>query len=76
MEKLADSARIWCEWILGWPEKKVRDTMLRLRDNPKEFTRNLPSVGFGEASKRVQNGQKFVNALQRHNLVARCASML
>ncbi len=74
-EKLADSARIWCEWICGWPQKKVRETMLKLRDNPILFTKNLPSVGFGEANKRKQNGDKFVAVLHEHNLVSRCSSI-
>ena len=75
-ERLADSARLWCEWILGWPQKAVRDKMLSLRHKPEEFTLNLPSVGFGEASKHAENSQKFLAALRKHAIVARCDSIL
>lgn len=74
-EKLADAARIWCEWILGWSEQSNRERLLLYRHNPVEFARNLPIVGFGEQSKRVENGEKFVNALRRHKLVERCNNM-
>lgn len=70
-ERLADAARIWCEWVTGWPQKSVNQYMQSLRERPERFTRELPRLGFGEAAKRIQNGESFVKAFRRHALLKR-----
>ena len=69
---LADAVRIWCEWVLGWPNPPARAQLLAVRHNPEAFARSLPLVGFGEADKAGLNGGRFVSALREHNLVERC----
>jgi hypothetical protein len=44
---LGDAARIFCEWIVYFPNKGARDQVLAHRSNAKEFARNLPKVAFG-----------------------------
>jgi hypothetical protein len=75
---LDDAARIWCEWILHWPNPSVVHTMLSLANNPVQFTRNLPLVGFGggadNAETRRINGNLFVKTLTdpSYNIVDLC----
>lgn len=69
---LADAGRLWCEWVLGWPQPATRKAVLAMRDKPADFARSLPRLGFGEATKRIQNGQRFEAALRQHALVERC----
>lgn len=71
-ERLADASRIWCEWVNGWPQEGVRKRMQSLRTQPEAFAMGLPSLGFGEADKRIANGKAFLAAVQRHALVVRC----
>jgi hypothetical protein len=74
-EWLADATRIWCEWVLGWPNLGARNQLLASRHNPEAFARSLPLVGFGEANKGALNGGTFVNVMRENNLVARCAHL-
>ncbi len=69
---LRDAARIWCEWVLGWPQVGVRATLLGLRSNPVLFAQNLPLVGFGEAKKAARNGALFARAVRDYHLVRKC----
>jgi len=69
---LRDAARIWCEWVLGWPNVTNRNNVLSWRNRPTDFARYLPFLGFGEFSKRTQNGESFVQALRKHALFERC----
>jgi hypothetical protein len=71
-EWLADAARIWCEWVLGWPQRGVRERLLRMKHDPELFTQHLPLVGFGEADKAGRNGKVFVKVLQDNHLVREC----
>ena len=64
---LAEAARLWCEWILHWPNKKPRDALLLFRDNPKEFARNLYLVGFAESSKAKT--EKYVKVIEQNHLL-------
>lgn len=75
-EWLADATRIWCEWVLGWPNPGARAQLLAVRGMPEAFARNLPLVGFGEGDKRVQNGDTFARILRENNLVERCANIV
>jgi hypothetical protein len=69
---LRDAARIWCEWVLGYPDTVGRDYALAMRNRPSDFARRLPWLGFGEKSKRAQNGEIFVQVLRKHALFERC----
>ena len=71
---LSDAARIWCEWVMGWPNQTNRKNVLSWRRWPTDFTRYLPYLGFGEFNKRVQNGERFVAVVRKHGLVERCAN--
>jgi hypothetical protein len=71
-EWLADAARIWCEWVLGWPQTGVRERLLRMKHDPELFTQHLPLVGFGEADKAGRNGKVFLRVLQDYSLVREC----
>jgi hypothetical protein len=48
---LCDAGRLWCEWIMHWPNTKATDQVLAFRSNAKEFARNLHLVGFAEGKK-------------------------
>ncbi len=69
---LPDAARIWCEWILGWPQPGTRARLLGMKGNPVLFAQNLPLVGFGEAKKARANGAAFAAAVRDHQLVREC----
>jgi hypothetical protein len=58
---LEDAGRLWCEWILNWPNKSPRDTLLALRKIPKQFAVNLFLVGFAEGKKA--NTEKFAKLI-------------
>lgn len=70
--QLADAARIWCEWVLGWPQRGVRARVLGMKGDPELFTRHLPLVGFGEADKGKRNGAVFVAVLKEYALIRDC----
>ncbi len=46
-DDLGDAARIFCEWVIHYPNKGAREALLGFRSNAKEFARNLPKVAFG-----------------------------
>jgi hypothetical protein len=71
-ERLADAARIWCEWVLGWPQPGVRARLLKMKHDPELFTQHLPLVGFGEADKAKRNGAVFLSVLREYALVKAC----
>ncbi|SRR5579883_3494455 len=73
---LYDAARIWCEWILHWPNPGVVHTLLNLAKDPVAFTRNLPLVGFGGGADNPEtrriNGELFVKTLNSFKIVDLC----
>jgi hypothetical protein len=46
----ADSVRLWCVWILNYPNVKLRNEVLSYRKSPRDFCLRLPKVGFGPQS--------------------------
>jgi len=73
---LNDAARLWCEWVLHWPNPSVVHILLGLRNDPVGFTRNLPLVGFGGGADNPEarrlNGQKFVDTLTTYKIIDLC----
>jgi hypothetical protein len=64
---LEDAGRLWCEWILNWPNKSPRDTLLALRKDPKQFAVNLHLVGFAEMKK--ENTAEFGKVIDQFKLM-------
>ena len=71
---LADAARIWCEWVLGWPQIGVRNEMLALRNQPLEFARKLHRFGFGDPKVAKLTAQTYENVFREQRLIERCAT--
>jgi len=44
---LADSVRIFCEWIIHWPNSRQSGQLMAAKGNSKLFASKLPLVGFG-----------------------------
>jgi hypothetical protein len=63
---LEEAGRLWCEWIMNWPNPSPRSTLLGLRNDPKQFAANLFLVGFVEG--RKANTQKFAKLIDECKL--------
>jgi hypothetical protein len=72
-EWLADAARIWCEWVLGWPQDGNRNVMLSLRTKPLEFAKSLHRLGFGDPKVATLTAQTYENVFKEQRLIERCA---
>lgn len=46
---LNDAARLWCEWIIHYPNVGARRQLLLFRNDARRFASQLPLVGFGVA---------------------------
>lgn len=66
-DSLGDAARLWCEWILHWPNGRNRTLLLAYIGSPKEFARNLHLVGFAEGKRA--NTEKFAKLIDAHDLL-------
>jgi len=73
---LYDAARIWCEWILHWPNPSVVHIMLSLASDPVRFAGSLPLVGFGGGADNPEtrriNGGLFVKTLITYKIIDLC----
>ncbi len=70
---LADAARIWCEWILGWPDPVNNAAMKALRQKPLEFAKNLHRVGFGDRKVANLTAKTYEDVFREQRLIERCA---
>jgi len=66
-ENLYEAARLWCEWIYCWPNKKARDYLHAIANDPVEFARGLHVVGFAASSKSAT--RKFGDLIFERDLL-------
>jgi hypothetical protein len=71
---LADAARIWCEWVLGWPQPGTNQAMRALRGKPLEFAKNLHRVGFGSPKVADLTAKTYEDVFKEQRLIERCAN--
>ena len=64
---LEEAGRLWCEWLLNWPNPSPRNTLLALRNDPKQFAANLFLVGFAEGKKA--NTEEFAKLIDECKLM-------
>lgn len=74
--RLADAARIWCEWVLGWPQPGTRSEMLGLRKQALAFAKKLHRLGFGDPKVASLTAQTYENVFRDQNLIERCDAAL
>jgi hypothetical protein len=46
---LADATRLFCEWVVYYPNQKLSGQLMAVKSDAKAFAKRLPSVGFGVA---------------------------
>ncbi len=66
-DSLAHAARLWCQWIEHWPNRKAKATLMSVASDARAFAANLFIVGFA-AGKR-ENTEKFAKIIDDHNLL-------
>jgi hypothetical protein len=64
---LGDASRLWCEWVLHWPNPRVATLMQGFSGDAKEFARNLHLVCFAEGKKAKT--ERFAQLIDEHNLL-------
>jgi hypothetical protein len=64
---LGEAARLWCEWIAYWPNKKARGALEAVADDAVAFAKALHLVGFAASSKAAT--QKFGELITERDLL-------